>query len=59
MRNGVKYAVMLLLLLALPAVTPALEKQPQIESEIMMKTGDKLHLFHSGTADVPQRNLPE
>jgi hypothetical protein len=44
--------MLLLLLSALPAVTLALEKQPRIESEIVMKEGDKLHLFHSGTADV-------
>jgi hypothetical protein len=26
--------------------------QEKIKSEVVMKTGNKLHLFHSGTADV-------
>lgn len=30
----------------------AQEMQPQIKSEVVMKVGSKLHLFHSGTADV-------
>ena len=30
----------------------AIEKQPQIKSEIIIKVGKKVNLFHSGTADV-------
>lgn len=44
--------ILALMLFLYPAPAFALEKQPQIRGEIMMKTGDKLHLFHSGTADV-------
>ena len=33
--------------------TQAIEKQPQIgKSEVVMKAGNKVSLFHSGTADV-------
>lgn len=35
-----------------PSLVCALEKQPQIKSEVVMKAGKKVHLFHSGTADV-------
>lgn len=41
-----------LLLVLYPAAAFALERQPQIRSEIIMKAGDTLRLFHSGTADV-------
>lgn len=30
----------------------ALEKQPLIKSEVVMKVGRQINLFHSGTADV-------
>ena len=30
----------------------ALEKQPQIKNEVVMKVGKQVNLFHSGTADV-------
>lgn len=30
----------------------AIEKQPQIKSEVVIKVGKKVNLFHSGTADV-------
>jgi hypothetical protein len=39
-------------MIALPVSSPALEKQPQIKSEVVMQVGHKVHLFHSGTADV-------
>ena len=39
-----------LLALAAPLTTQAAEKK--VKSEIVMKTGKKVHLFHSGTADV-------
>ena len=35
-----------------PASALAQELQPQIKSEVVMKVGGKVHLFHSGTADV-------
>lgn len=44
--------ILAVLLILQPAAAFALERQPQIRSEVMMKAGDKLHLFHSGTADV-------
>lgn len=39
-------------MLALPLTVLALEMQPQIKSEVVMKVGNKVHLFHSGTEDV-------
>ncbi len=42
----------LVVLVAAPLAAQAIEKQPQIKSEIVMKVGKKVHLFHSGTADV-------
>lgn len=36
---------------SLPMAAQA-QKQPQIKSEIVMKVGKKVNLFHSGTADV-------
>lgn len=38
--------------LALPLAAQALEKQPLIQSEVVMKVGNKVNLFHSGTEDV-------
>lgn len=38
--------------LALPLTAQALEKQPLIKSEVVMKVGNKVNLFHSGTEDV-------
>ena len=35
---------------AVPTATQAAEKR--VKGEVVMKTGNKLHLFHSGTADV-------
>lgn len=47
---------MLMTILVMLAVTaacsPALERQPQIKSEVVMRLGNKVHLFHSGTEDV-------
>jgi hypothetical protein len=54
MRRIVILSSMLALTVALsaPSFVSALEKQPQIKNEIVMKAGKKVHLFHSGTADV-------
>ncbi len=38
--------------LVVPMAVSALEPQPTIKSEVIMETGNKVHLFHSGTADV-------
>ena len=38
--------------LVVPMAANALETQPTVKSEIIMETGNKVHLFHSGTADV-------
>jgi hypothetical protein len=43
-------ALALSLMVAAPVA--GVEKQPQITSEVVMKEGSKVHLFHSGTADV-------
>lgn len=37
---------------AAPVTARAIQMQPQIKSEVVMKTGSIVHLFHSGTADV-------
>ncbi len=54
MKGIVRIVALLVLavLVAAPLVAQAIEKQPQIKSEIVMKVGKKVHLFHSGTADV-------
>jgi hypothetical protein len=39
-------------LICAPLAANAQKKQPQIKNEVVMKMGDKVHLFHSGTADV-------
>ncbi|HEY3308363.1 MAG TPA: hypothetical protein VGJ93_07890 [Desulfuromonadaceae bacterium] len=44
------------LALAAPLTTQAAEKK--VKSEVVMKTGNKLHLFHSGTADVKKEICP-
>ena len=45
------FAVMTLLaLVSVPVIASAAEKK--VNSEVVMKVGNKLHLFHSGTADV-------
>ena len=45
-------ALALALLIMAPAAALAQDVQPQIKSEVVMKVGNKLHLFHSGTKDV-------
>ena len=42
----------LVVMIAAPLAAQAIEKQPQIKNEVVMKVGKKVHLFHSGTADV-------
>ncbi len=42
----------LVVMVAAPLAAQAIEKQPQIKNEVVMKVGKKVHLFHSGTADV-------
>lgn len=46
--------IVMALALAITAALPvvAAEKQPRIKSEVVMKVGKEVHLFHSGTADV-------
>ena len=45
------FAVMALLaLVSVPVAAGAAEKS--VKSEVVMKVGNRLHLFHSGTADV-------
>ena len=39
-------------ILALPLATQAVEMQAKVESSVVMVVGSKVHLFHSGTADV-------
>ncbi len=46
---GVFVAATVLSLLALPLMAQAAEK---VKGEVVMKAGKKVHLFHSGTADV-------
>jgi hypothetical protein len=40
------------IMLSAPMTSRALEKQPRIKGEVVMKTGSRVHMFHSGTADV-------
>lgn len=40
----------LLTIIAVPMVAQAAEKK--VKGEVVMKVGNKVHLFHSGTADV-------
>jgi hypothetical protein len=45
--------VMAVAVMATAAITAhAIEKQPQIKSEVVIKVGKTVNLFHSGTADV-------
>ncbi|HEY6837674.1 MAG TPA: hypothetical protein VI389_02920 [Geobacteraceae bacterium] len=46
---GIVAAVAVLSILAVPLTVQAAEK---VKGEVVMKAGKKLHLFHSGTADV-------
>ena len=51
--KGIARIVLLLTLVvmvAAPLVAQAAEKK--VKGEVVMKTGKKVHLFHSGTADV-------
>lgn len=36
----------------LPLSASAVEKQPQVKGEVVMKVGAKVQMFHSGTGDV-------
>lgn len=45
-------ALALSVMVTAPIAAKALEKQPRIKSEVVMKEGSTVHLFHSGTADV-------
>jgi len=45
-------ALALLVFAAVTVTAHAIEMQPQIKSEVVMKAGGIVHLFHSGTADV-------
>lgn len=45
-------ALALSVMVTAPIAANALEKQPQIKGEVVMKEGSIVHLFHSGTADV-------
>lgn len=45
----IAFAALLLVAVA-PLTVQAAEKKAK--SEVVMKTGNKVHLFHSGTADV-------
>ena len=47
---GIFVAVSFLAMAAAPLTTHAVEKK--VKSEVVMKAGNRLHLFHSGTADV-------
>lgn len=46
--------IVMALALGVTAASPvfAAEKQPKIKSEVVMKVGKEVHMFHSGTADV-------
>jgi hypothetical protein len=45
--------VLTVLVMATASITAyAFEKQPQMKSEVVIKVGKKVNLFHSGTADV-------
>ncbi len=44
--------VTLSVMICAPLTARAIEKQPQIKGEVVMKSGNKVHMFHSGTADV-------
>ncbi len=45
-------AVVVSIMVAVSIVTSAVEAQAQTKSEVVMKEGSIVHLFHSGTADV-------
>lgn len=46
-------AVLAVSVMATAAISAyAIEKQPQIKSEVVIKVGKQVNLFHSGTADV-------
>lgn len=44
--------VAVMALLALVSVPVAVSAEKKVKSEVVMKVGNKVHLFHSGTADV-------
>ncbi len=46
---GIFVAVVVLTMLAVPLTVQGAEK---VKGEVVMKAGKKVHLFHSGTADV-------
>lgn len=45
-------ALALSAMVAAPFPAASLETQPRIKSEVVMKEGGTVHLFHSGTPDV-------
>jgi len=45
-------ALALSAMVAVPLPASSLETQPRIKSEVVMKEGGTVHLFHSGTPDV-------
>ena len=50
-------AVVAVSVMATASITAyAIEKQPQIKNEVVIKTGKMFNLFHSGTADVKKRS---
>ncbi|BCS52960.1 hypothetical protein [Geobacter sp. SVR] len=49
MRKSIVFLAMLALVIAAPATLPAKDK---VEGEVVMAVGNKVNLFHSGTADV-------
>jgi hypothetical protein len=49
MRKSIVLLIMLALVIASPAALSAADK---VESEVVMAVGNKVNLFHSGTADV-------
>lgn len=51
MRKIVFFAIMAAFLSAL-SVPPAVQAAQKVKGEVVMKVGNKVNLFHSGTADV-------
>ena len=45
-------AVLAISVMATAITAHAIEQQPQIKSEVVIKVGKQVNLFHSGTADV-------
>jgi len=51
MRKTVLFAILAVFITAVSA-PPAVQAAEKIKSEVVMKVGNKVNLFHSGTADV-------